>query len=166
MASPGKNYGRGAKAGAISGVVLGVILAVLYYIVFLSLTDTIKSAIGGTTLPSGVSIDQVFALALTFLVVGVVVGSIIIGVILGVVFAAVHNMYMKGQSLAMRGLVFGVIIWLIGLGFNVSNFYYGTAYVAASVVIGLVASLIYGYLLGTLYGRGGPKPVAPSAPTM
>ena len=166
MASPGKNYGRGATSGAIAGVVLGIILAVLYYIVFLSLTSTIKSAIQGTTLPSGVTIDQVFILALTFLIVGVVLGSIIIGVILGVVFAAVHNMYMKGQSLAMRGLVFGVIIWLIGLGFNVGNFYYGTAYVVSSVVIGLVGSLLYGYLLGTLYGRGGTKPAAPAAPTM
>lgn len=157
---------KGAASGAVAGLVLGVILAVLYYIVFLSLTNTIKSAIQGTTLPSGVSVDQVFTLALTFLLVGVVVGSIIIGVILGVVFAAVHNMYMKSKSLAMRGLVFGVIIWLIGLGFNVSNFYYGTAYVASSVVIGLVGSLLYGYLLGTLYGRGGAKPAAPSPPTM
>lgn len=166
MSSPGKNYGRGASSGAIAGVVLGVILAILYFVLFTILTSSIKSAIQATTLPSGVTVDQVFALALTFLLVGVVVGSIILGVFLGIIFAAVHVMYMKGKSLAMRGLVFGIVIWLIGLAFNISNFYYGTAYVASSVVIGLVASLIYGYLLGTLYGRGMPKQGVPASPTM
>jgi len=161
------DYGRGAKAGAMAGVVLGVILAAGYYVLFTLISDTIRTAIQNN-LPAGsvATADQVLAIALAFLVIAVLIGSIISGVNLGIIFAAVSDKYMRGQSFAMRGLVFGVIIWLIGILFNVGNFYYGATYVAISIVLGLVASLVYGYLLGTFYGRSAPKQATPPSATM
>ncbi|TMI62135.1 hypothetical protein E6H16_06425 [Candidatus Bathyarchaeota archaeon] len=136
------DYGRGAKAGAIAGVVLGIIEAVGIYATFSFTSDSIKR-----TLPAGITIDQ----ALYALVIGTFVGSIIGGVILGVIFAAVANKYMTSKSFEMRGLVFGIILWIIGILGNIGNFGYGTTYIAVSVLIGLIASLIYGYLLGHFF---------------
>jgi len=144
-------YGRGAKAGAIAGVVLGIIEAIGIYATFSFTRDSIKS-----TLPAGITIDQV----LYTLVIGTFVGSIIGGVILGVIFAAVANKYMTSKSFEMRGLVFGIVLWISGILGNIGNFGYGTTYIAASVLIGLVASLIYGYLLGHFF-----KPNQASQPT-
>jgi hypothetical protein len=162
------DFGRGAKAGAFAGIVLGIILAIGYYVLFTIISDTIKAAIQGTTLPAGLTVDLIFAAALLAIVIGTFLGSIVLGVILGLVFAAVESKYMTSKSLAMRGLVFGIIIWLLGLLFNIGNLYYGTAYVVASVLLGLVGSLIYGYLLGTFYQRFGPKTPTPppAAPSM
>jgi hypothetical protein len=151
------DYSRGAKAGAMAGVVLGIILAIGYYVVFTTISDTIKTAIAGTTLPAGLTVDAVYSAALIAIVVGTFIGSIIFGVILGAVFAAVEGKYMKRSSLPIRGLVFGVVLFLIGLVFNIPDFYYGTSYILASVLIGLIASLACGYLLGVFYQRGGPK---------
>src|SRR5437899_8856922 len=154
------DYGRGAKAGAIAGVVLGVIEAIGYVALFSFIMDSIRTAVQGTTLPAGLTVDQVISATLYALVIFTFVGSIILGAILGVIFAAVHNKYMTSKSLPMRGIVFGIILWLIGIGFNIGNFSYGTTYVAVSVILGLVASLIYGYLLGHFF-----KPKQASQPT-
>src|SRR5690242_15971110 len=99
------DYGRGAKAGAIAGVVTGIIEAIGSYALFSLARDAIM-----TGLPAGVTIDQAAYLT----VVSSFIGSIIGGIILGVIFAAVYNKYMTGKSIPMRGIVFGIILWLIG----------------------------------------------------
>jgi len=160
------DYGRGAKAGAIAGVVLGIIEAIGLYATFSFTRDSIKSAIQGTTLPAGITIDQAVDLALHTLVIGTFVGSIIGGVILGVIFAAVANKYMTSKSFEMRGLVFGIVLWIIGILGNIGNFGYGTTYIATSVLIGLVGSLIYGYLLGHFFKPKLASQSTPPASTM
>ncbi|OLD02891.1 hypothetical protein AUG19_07000 [archaeon 13_1_20CM_2_54_9] len=160
-------YGRGAKAGVVAGLVCGVILAIGYYALFTLVQDTVRQAIQDA-LPVGsvITVDQALAAALVLLVVGTFVGTIVVGAILGLVFAAAHNKYMQSKSLAMRGIVFGVILWIIGILSNIGSFSYGATYIGLSVLIGLIASLVYGYLLGTFFGRFGPKQQVPSPTAM
>jgi len=164
------DLGRGAKAGVVSGVVAGIILAIGYLVLFTIISDQIKTALQGTTIPIGTTIDALLAFVMIILVVGTFLGTLIAGLILGLIFSVVADKYMTGKSYAMRGIVFGIVLWIIGILFNLGNFYYGTTYVAASVIIGLAASLIYGWLLGTFYGRFGPKtpamPPPAAAPSM
>jgi len=154
-------YGRGAKAGAMAGVVAGIIEAIGNYALFSFTRDAIKTALQGTALPAGVTIDQVVDIALYTVAIGAFVGSIIGGAILGIIFSAVYNKYMTGKSLAMRGIIFGIILWLIGILLNTGSFSYGSTYVAASIILGLVSSLIYGYLLGHFFT---PKQVTQATP--
>ena len=145
------DYGRGAKAGAIAGVVTGIIEAIGTIALFSFTANDIKTALQGTTLPAGITIDQALTAAMYLAAVVTFIASIIVGLILGVIFAAVANKYMTGKSFEMRGLVFGIILWIIGILGNIGNFGYGTTYIAVSVLIGLIASLIYGYLLGHFF---------------
>jgi CBS domain containing-hemolysin-like protein len=156
------DYGRGAKAGAIAGVVTGIIEAIGTFALFSLTTDAIKTALQSTTLPAGVTIDQLVTLTQYIAVISVFIGSIIGGAILGIIFAAVYNKYMTSKSLPMRGIVFGIILWLIGIVLNIGSFSYGTTYVAVSIIVGLVSSLIYGYLLGHFFK---PKQAAQPTPS-
>lgn len=81
-----------------------------------------------------------------------IIGGVIGGIILGLIFAAAHNKYMRNQSLPKRGLVFGIILFLIDLALN-SGSSYGTSYFAVSFGVSLVSSLIFGYLLGYFFMR-------------
>jgi len=154
------DYGRGAKAGAIAGVVTGIIEAIGTIALFSFTANDIKTALQGTTLPAGITIDQALTAAMYLAAVVTFIASIIVGLILGVIFAAVANKYMTGKSFEMRGLVFGIILWIIGILGNINNSSFGSTYIAASIVIGLVSSLVYGYLLGHFF-----KPKQASQPT-
>jgi hypothetical protein len=161
------DYGRGAKAGAIAGVVTGIIRAIGAIALFSFTANDIKTALQGTTLPAGITIDQAVTAAMYLEVVAAFIGSIIGGVILGVIFAAVANKYMTSKSFEMRGIVFGIVLWIIGILGSIGNFGYGTTYIAASVLIGLVASLIYGYLLGHFFKpKQATQPTPPPTGTM
>ncbi len=154
------DIGKGAKAGALAGIVSGIILAIAYYVLFsLVLAATIRAAIQANAPLGGyaLTVDAIVAAAMIALVIGTFVGAVIGGIILGIIFAFVEPKFMKSASPTMKGLIFGIVLWIIGIISNLGNFYYGTAYVAASIVIGLVGSLIFGYLLGRFYGTSGPK---------
>lgn len=153
------DYGRGAKAGAIAGVVTGIIEAIGTIALFSFTANDIRTAFQRTTLPAGITIDQAVTAAMYLAAVLTFIGSIIGGLILGVIFAAVANKYMTSKSFEMRGLVFGIILWIIGI-LGIINSSYGSTYIAASIVIGLVSSLVYGYLLGHFF-----KPKQASQPT-
>src|SRR5713101_5811554 len=129
------DYGRGAKAGAIAGVVTGIIEAIGTIALFSFTANDIKTALQGTTLPAGITIDQAVTAAMYLAAAVTFIASIIVGLILGVIFAAVANKYMTSKSFEMRGLVFGIILWIIGILGNINNSY-GSTYIAASIVIG------------------------------
>src|SRR5215831_346020 len=96
------DYGRGAKAGALAGIILGIILAIGYYLVFIAISDTIKTALQSTNLGSS-TIDAIYTATMIFFLGATFAGSVITGIILGLVFAAVESKYMKSKSLPMRG---------------------------------------------------------------
>lgn len=151
------DYKRGAKAGLIAGLVWGLIVAAL----LAGLLTAFKADVlaGISQLPSNpMTPDQLYAITLYF-GVGTSIGlGILGGLILGMIFAVVYNAYLKSYSIRLRGLVFGIVLFLIDLGLNGGG---GTAsgmdFFVISIAGYLVASLVYGYLLGYFFERFVPK---------
>ena len=150
-------YGRGLKAGLIAGIVWGIIVGAL----LATLLTVFKSDVlnGISTVPGiNMTTDQLYTITLEFGVGSSVVLGIIGGLILGAIFAAVYTAYMKSSSIRTRGLVFGIILWFIDLAFNGGGgSSSGTEYFVISIAGYLVASLVYGYLLGYFFERFTPK---------
>lgn len=133
-----------------------MILGVISYFVSQAFKDTIRTAILNSVSANTtklISVNQLVDITLILIPIVAVFGGLIGGIILGLVFSAVHDKYMKSQTLPIRGLVFGVILFLIDLGLNSGSFSYGTSYVGANLGVSLVSSLIFGYLLGYFFMR-------------
>ncbi len=168
-------YGRGAKAGLVAGIVWGITVAVL----LISLLTIFKSDVLNSisTVPTvNMTPDQLYTITLEFGAGFAVLTGIIGGVVLGAVFAAVYQFYLKSSSIRIRGLVFGIVLWLIDLGINgTGGSASGVEYFTISIIGYLAASLLYGYLLGYLFERFTSRrpsvleepewPFTPSAPT-
>jgi MFS family permease len=161
-------YGAGAKAGLIAGIIQGIFSGIISYLLAKAYIGTIESVIQ-SSLPAGSNLD-VAALAnfaITFILIGAIIGGLIGGLILGLIFAAVQDKYMKGQSLPIRGAVFGLILFLIDLArlaLSSASFKYGATYVSISLVASLATTLIFGYLLGFFFLKFSPKPEPITAP--
>jgi hypothetical protein len=154
-------YGIGAKAGLIAGLIQGIIAGIVAYVLVQEFISSIESIIQQSTAGSTLTSSEVAlaaSLVGTFALAGAIIGGLIGGIILGLIFAAVQDKYMKKQSLPMRGLVFGIVLFLIDLALSSGSFAYGTTYVAASLGVDLVTALLFGYLLGYFYQRFSPKP--------
>ena len=150
-------YGRGAKAGLIAGLIWGIIVgALLATLLTLFKSDVLA---GISQIPNNpMSPEELYTITLEFGVGASISLGIIGGLILGAIFAAVYNAYLRNSSIRLRGLVFGVVLWLIDLGLNGGGgLASGDEYFAISLIGYLVASLIYGYLLGYFFERFAPK---------
>jgi len=149
------NTGNGAKAGLVAGIAYGVILAIISYITLQSIKSTVIAEIA-TKLPANTSLtaEQVFNIAEVVAPVFVIIAGIIGGLILGAIYGKLLER-IPGGSAVMKGIVFGLILWLIasvlgGLG-DLSS--YGLEYYLTNVGTGFVGALVFGYLLGYFYGR-------------
>ena len=158
-------YGRGAKAGLVAGLIQGIIVGILSYFIALQFKSVIVAAMtkslqnSGTTVP--INVNSLADAAIAIIPVFVIIGGLIGGLILGLIFAAVEGRYFKSQSIIVRGLVFGMILFLIDLVLNIGSFAYGSGYAGLSLVGSLLGSLLFGYLLGFFFQRFGP-PVMPA----
>lgn len=150
-------YGRGAKAGLVAGVVWGIIVAMLLATLLTTFKSDVLSSI--STVPNvNMTASQLYTITLEFGVVSSVLLGIIGGLILGVVFAFVYPLYMKSSSIRARGIVFGMVLWVIDLAVNGGGGSgSGMEYFGISVAGYFVASLAYGYLLGYFFERFAPK---------
>ena len=159
-------YGRGAKAGIIAGVVWGVISGVISYALLQTYKSTVlpiieKTIPNNSTIP--LTAEQIFNIAVYGALFSAIIVGVIGGVILGLIFAAVKDAFLKKSSLIVRGVVFGIVLWLINMGVSLgSASTYGSGYFALTAGGSLIASLIFGYLLGFFFDRFSPK----SPPTM
>jgi membrane associated rhomboid family serine protease len=75
-----------------------------------------------------------------------------LGAILGLIFSRVHDRYLRSRSLRTRGIVFGMILWIL-LSLSSFGSEFGLSYDTISVIIGLVAYLAYGILLARFLPR-------------
>ena len=147
-------YGRGAKAGIIAGVVWGVISGVISYALLQTYKSTVlpiieKTIPNNSTIP--LTAEQIFNIAVYGALFSAIIVGVIGGVILGLIFAAVKDAFLKKSSLIVRGVVFGIVLWLINMGVSLgSASTYGSGYFALTAGGSLIASLIFGYLLGSL----------------
>jgi len=91
--------------------------------------------------------------------IGLIIEGINGGLILGVIFClAVHKL--PGRNDKVKGIAFGIILWLLfdvllGVG-NRSEL--GNTYYLLTVIAGVIGVVIYGYLLGLLFGKWWVEP--------
>lgn len=154
----------GAKAGAVAGILYGAVLAVLTEIILYVEKSSIMSALSvyAKEFSSSVitiSASSIYNSEVTIAPVGLIIEGIIGGLILGAIFGlAVHRI--PGRNDKAKGIAFGIILWLI---FDVllgllSRSEYGNTYYVLTVVAGLVSVVIYGYILGVLFGKWWVEP--------
>ncbi len=145
-----------AKAGMVGGLVYGAVTAVSESILLLVASDIrsqIQSSIGTGPNP-GLTADQLLTVAVLIVVLASIIGGVIIGAILGLVFSAVNGRFLKGRSILARAVLFGLVLWIVNSLINLTGLFdYGVVYGIVELVLGLAASLVYGYLLGRLYPR-------------
>lgn len=148
-------YRTGAKAGLRAGLISEVARTLAEYLLLQSLLDK--------------NVTFAFNIIQLALVLASIVTRIIGDVVLGVIFAVVHKKYLKEQSLQIRGLLFGAVLWLINTVvvslINAGTNYVGTGLDAIPVGLTFATSLFFGYLLGHFYGTLSMKEEEPVATT-
>lgn len=150
--------GSGAKAGIVAGIVYGIISSVFVIIALLAyknqIIDTINSTLQSQNIAVTITAEQAFNIALYSIPAIEIIAGIIVGLILGIIFAYVEKS-LPGSNARVKGIVFGVILWLLlGLLLNLGNLKeYGATYFALSAGGSLIASVIYGFIMGSLFQR-------------
>jgi hypothetical protein len=129
-------YGRGIKAGLIGGIVAGIVLAVLTAIL-IYVTE------GSTD----------FANTITTIVASNLIGYIIFGIIFGIIFAAIYDK-LPGATAIMKGMSLAIIIWILGIiiGYFTTFQTFGITTFGGNIIIGLISSIIWGYIIGRFWG--------------
>lgn len=151
---------NGVKAGAIAGILYGAVSAVFSYLALVifktQIIATLDKYISGNSILSsaGITAQSLYNSELSVGPIGSVVGGIIIGLILGAIFAYAYAR-LPGKSAGIKGLSFGIILWLI---FNVliglaSVSEYGMNYYLFSIGGGVIGVLLYGFVLGRLFAH-------------
>ncbi len=135
--------------GLVAGLAATIVLSVLMLI---------KSAMG--LLPAVDAIQMLTQLGATHfglpssLAVGWIVHFVIGVVLWGLVFAGTYETWPDGP--AMKGLVFSVMVWLLMMSMfmpMVGAGFFGTNIGAAPAVATLVLHLIFGLVLGAVFGQ-------------
>lgn len=154
------NATTGLKAGVVAGLLYGIIDGIFAYLgltIFKSVVmaalqkeAATESALLHVTITAQTLYNGAVAVSL---VVAIVVG-IIGGLILGAIFGALYNK-IPGKSGPVKGLVFGFILWiLLNVLFGLPNIgTYNLTYYLFGIGGGIIAALVYGYLIGTLFGK-------------
>jgi hypothetical protein len=144
----------GLRAGVLAGLASGILLGALLYLLSASYVDVIRAEIV-TALPtnSPFTVDQLIAFTIDSSFVFSVVGGTIGGAILGLIFGWAESRFWKSRSPVAKGLLFGMVLWVVDLFENVSTLVYSLRFFALAVTAGFAANLLFGYLLGRFYGR-------------
>ena len=140
-----------ARAGIAAGIISGSISAIGDFLLADNY-DVIGRTFAGTPFEPTSGIGNLAATTIYVVAVDVFLTGVIGGAILGLVFARVHDKYLTNRSLRIRGIVFGLILWVL-LSLTSFGSEFGLLYDTISVLIGLVAYLAYGILLARFYPR-------------
>ena len=126
-----REWGRGAKAGLVAGGIWGVITAVE--------TAVALSPVG------------------TVLILAIL--RVAWGFILGLVFAAVVDRLMSTRTYRTRGVIYGLILGVVEVVLNLGGLATGLTGLAVNSAVGVLSSLVFGYVLGYSYERFAPTPL-------
>ena len=140
-----------ARAGVVAGIIAGSISALGDFLLVQNY-DVIGRTFEGTIFAPTSAIGSLEAAAIYVLAVDVFLTGVVGGAILGLIFSKVHDRYLRNRSLQTRGIVFGIILWIL-LSLNGFGSEFGLLYDTISVLIGLVAYLSYGILLARFFPR-------------
>jgi len=140
-----------ARAGIAAGIISGSIAAVGDF-VLTDNYDVIGRTFAGTPFAPNSTVGSLAATTIYVLAVDVFLSGVIGGAILGLLFSRVHDRYLRSRSLRTRGIVFGMILWIL-LSLTSFGSEFGLLYDIISVLIGLIAYLAYGILLARFFPR-------------
>jgi uncharacterized protein DUF6789 len=140
-----------ARAGVVAGIIAGSMSALGDFLLVQNY-DVIGRTFEGTTFAPTSAIGSLEAAAIYVLAVDVFLAGVVGGAVLGLIFSKVHDRYLRNHSLRTRGIVFGIILWIL-LSLNGFGSEFGLLYDSISVLIGLVAYLSYGVLLARFFPR-------------
>src|SRR5205807_1235743 len=146
--------------GVIGFIILASTLVRYRKIVMKDVTHTswnerliyIGTTFEGTPFAPTSAIESLAAATIYVLAVDVFLSGVIGGAILGLIFARLHDRYLRSSSLRTRGIIFGLILWIL-LSLSSFGSEFGLLYDTISVIIGLVAYLAYGILLAQFFPR-------------
>jgi hypothetical protein len=139
---------RGVKSGAVAGIVSGIISAILTAALWFGLFATFF----GLGLAFGFDIA---ALAISSAVYAVV-GGIIGGVIFGAIFAFLYNK-IPGATTRNKAIILALAYWfIVSVLFSLGDLFIGGLWYGAVVGVGLLTSLIFGFVLSMMWDRFGP----------
>lgn len=160
-----KDIGDGAIAGIITGVIMGFLAILLALVGFASMVAfvDIRSVMGGIMPVTG------FAAASLTAMITVLLFMAIIGLILGAVFGALFENIPTVHAVT-KGIVFLLAVWVV-FGLLVplvlrAGAALPTALTATSIVSALVAAVIWGGLLGLVFGWIAKRTGAPTGPVI
>ena len=140
-----------ARAGVVAGIIAGSMSALGDFLLVQNY-DVIGRTFEGTILAPTSATGSLEAAAIYVLAVDVFLTGVVGGAVLGLIFSKVHDRYLRIRSLQTRGIVFGIILWIL-LSLNGFGSEFGLLYDSISVLIGLVAYLSYGILLARFFPR-------------
>jgi hypothetical protein len=140
-----------ARAGIAAGIISGSISAIGDFLLADNY-DIIGRTFAGTPFEPTSAVGKLAATTIYVLAVDVFLAGVIGGAVLGLIFAKVHDRYLGGRSLRTRGIIFGMILWML-LSLTSFGSEFGLLYDIISVLIGLVAYLAYGILLARFFPR-------------
>jgi len=140
-----------ARAGVVAGIIAGSISALGDFLLVQNY-DVIGRTFEGTIFAPTSAIGSLEAAAIYVLAVDVFLTGVVGGAVLGLIFSKVHDRYLRNRSPQTRGIVFGIILWIL-LSLNGFGSEFGLLYDTISVLIGLVAYLSYGILLARFFPR-------------
>lgn len=140
-----------ARAGVAAGTIAGSISAIGDFILADNY-DVIGRTFAGTPFEPTSTVGNLAATTIYVLAVDVFLSGVIGGAILGLVFARVQDRYLRGRTFRTRGIVFGLILWIL-LSLTSFGSEFGLLYDTISVLIGLVAYVTYGILLAWFFPR-------------
>ena len=98
----------------------------------------------------------VVAIVFVLAIIGGIIFGIIGGIIFGSIYAALYNS-LPGSTSVIKGIVLAIIFWIIfsillGYGTLTVNM---ELYVINNVIIGIIAALFWGFLLGKFWDKYG-----------
>ncbi len=143
-----------AKAGTIAGTGAGAILALGQLIAYYQ-PGSLREEILNTPLDPGTpfTLDQLLILGLVVVILAGLLEGTIGGAILGLTFSAINKRVLKNFTIRAKTIIFGFAIWLLSLAGDIPGDEPSTNLLPINILLGLVAGLVYGYLLGIFFPR-------------
>src|SRR5207245_8655695 len=124
-----------ARAGIAAGIISGSIAAIGNFLLAQNY-DVIGMTFEGTPLAPPSAIENLAATTIYVLAVDVFLSGVIGVAILALLFASVHSRYLRRSSLRTRGIILGLILWIL-LSLSSFGSEFGLLYDTISVIIGL-----------------------------
>ena len=151
---------NGIKAGAVAGIVYGIVAAAFVIATVIAFKSDIISSLQNfmnsnpVYASHGITAQELYNDIIIVEPIIFVIGGIIIGLIFGLIFAHVSKS-LPGTTMTAKAMILGIVLFLIlNVALGISDLReYGAIFYGVSLIGGLVAAIIYSFVLAKLYAR-------------